>query len=141
MYYLDTSVVVALYIPELKSNRIQALVSDCGGGGTAISTLTELEFNSAVSRRVRMKEISPEDGLLIISQFQLHVKNRLYRMISLSQAENNLARDWMGNFETSLRSLDALHLALAFSNKMELVSADVALVKSAGKLGIKAISI
>ncbi len=141
MYYLDTSVVVALYIPEMKSNRIQALVSDCGGGGTAISTLTELEFNSAVSRRVRMKEISRKDGFLIISQFQLHVKNRLYRMISLTQVEYSLARDWLGNLETSLRSLDALHLAAAFSNKMEMVSADTSLVKSAGKLGIKTISI
>ena len=62
-------------------------------------------------------------------------------MISLSQAEYSLARDWIGNFETSLRSLDTLHLALAFSNKMELVSVDASLVKSAGKLGIKALRI
>ncbi len=141
MYYLDTSVVVALYIPELKSSRIQAFVSECGGGGTTISTLTELEFNSAVSRRVRMKEISRKDGLMIISEFQLHVKNRIFKIIPITQTEYSLAANWVGNLETPLRSLDALHLAASFSNKLELVSADTSLVKSAGTLGIEAISI
>ncbi len=135
MYYLDTSVLVALYLPEPRSKKIQTFVR--GEGKTALSSLTEVEFNSAVSRRVRMKEISREHGRQIISQFQLHMKNRIFETYPVMQREYDLARYWIGNFETPLRTLDALHLAVVFSNKLDFVTADTAFVKSAKKLGIK----
>ena len=137
MYYLDTSVLVALYIPESKSNEIQVFVSS--SGQTALSSLNEVEFYSALSRRVRMKEISHNDGQRIISQFQLHRKSQIYRTYLIMQKEYDLARNWIGNFETPLRTLDGLHLAVAFSNNLEIVTADTALTKSAKKLRIKAI--
>lgn len=57
------------------------------------------------------------------------------------QKECNIARNWIGNFETPLRTFDALHLAVAFSNKLEIVTSDIALGKSANKPGIKVIVI
>ena len=135
MYYLDTSVLVALYLPESKSDEIQTLIT--GKGITALSSLSEIEFYSAISRRVRMKEVSRNDGQKIISQFQMHIKTRIYKTFSIMQKEYGLACNWIGNFETPLRTLDALHLAVAFSNKLYLVTADAALAKSAKKLDIK----
>ncbi len=58
----------------------------------------------------------------------------------MMQKEYDIARNWIGNFETPLRTLDALHLAVAFTNKLDIVTADIALAKSAEILGIKAIS-
>jgi len=139
MYYLDTSVLVALYLPEAKSNEIETFIGS--KGQTALSSLSELEFYSAVSRCVRMKEVSSTDGRKIISEFQLHINNHIYRMLSIMQKEYDLARNWIGNFETPLRSLDALHLAVAFSNKLVLVTSDTALAKSADKLGVKIVAI
>ncbi len=139
MYYLDTSVLVALYIPEFKSSEIQSFVS--GNGKTAISSLCEIEFSSAISRRVRMNEISRKDGSIIISQFQLHIKKRIFQTFPVTQAEYDLACNWIGNFETTLRFPDALHLAIAFSNRLELFTADTALAQSAEKLDIKIKSI
>ncbi len=134
MLYLDTSVLVALYLPELKSNKIQELVMH--NGQTALSPLSEVEFFSALSRRVRMKEISREDGNRIISKFQLHRKIQVYKNFPIMQKEYELSRNWIGNFETPLRTLDALHLSVAFTNNLKLITADTAFAKSAEKLGI-----
>ncbi|NQT59230.1 MAG: type II toxin-antitoxin system VapC family toxin [Bacteroidetes bacterium] len=134
MLYLDTSVLVALYIPEPKSEKIQKFVS--AKGKTALSSLTEVEFSSAVSRRTRMNEISYEDGLQVFSRFQVHVKSRLFEMYPIMQREYDLAREWIGKLETPLRTLDALHLAVAFSNQLILVTADVSFAAAARKLGI-----
>ena len=134
MYYLDTSVLVALYIPEPKSNGIQKIIRK--KSETALSSLCEVEFYSAISRRIRMKEVSREDGNKIILQFQLHLKTQLYKMFPIMQKEYDIARKWIGNFDTPLRTLDALHLAVAFSNNLEFFTADIALGKSADKLGI-----
>ena len=135
MLYLDTSVLVALYIPEPKSEKIQKFVS--GKGKTALSSLTEVEFSSAVSRRNRMKEMSHEDGFQVISRFQIHVKSRIFEMYPVMQREYDLARDWIRKLDTPLRTLDALHLAVAFSNQLVLVTADTSFAAAAKKLGIK----
>ena len=139
MYYLDTSVLVALYIPEFKSRKIQNFIT--GSREISISPLSKVEFNSAVSRRVRMKEISREDGFKIISYFQLHLKDRIYQNFPILQKEYELAQNWIGNFNTALRSLDALHLAVSFTNKLELVTSDIILAKAAVNFGIKIIEI
>ena len=139
MYYLDTSVLAALYIPEIKSNKIQELIK--GKGETAISSLTRVELHSAVSRRIRMKEISMEDGNRILSYFQLHIKNKIYRNFPIMEKDYELAQNWIGNFQTPLRTLDALHLAVAFSNNLELVTSDILLAESGNRLGIKIIKI
>ncbi|TSA09638.1 MAG: PIN domain-containing protein [Deltaproteobacteria bacterium] len=50
-----------------------------------------------------------------------------------------LARDWMGQFNTSLRTLDALHLAVASSEGLTLVTADEGLAKAAKALAVNAL--
>jgi predicted nucleic acid-binding protein len=135
MHYLDTSALVAYYIPEAKSAKVDKLLSSLETA--AVSSLTEVEFNSAVSRRVRMKEIGREDGHRVVSQFSLHLKERRFRIYPVMQREYDLARDWLGNFESALRTLDALHLAVVFSNQLELVTADVSFGKTARAYGVR----
>ncbi|PIP08776.1 MAG: hypothetical protein COX51_02615, partial [Syntrophobacteraceae bacterium CG23_combo_of_CG06-09_8_20_14_all_50_8] len=48
-----------------------------------------------------------------------------------------LARDWLALWNTTLRSLDALHLALTASGDMTIVTADQQLAKSAQALSLK----
>ncbi len=135
MHYLDTSALVALYFPEAMSAKVQKLCS--ATPALAVSALSEVELYSAVSRRVRIDELSEEDAQRVLSLFQVHVSEGSYRMIAVGQRDYALARDWIATFHTPLRTLDALHLAVAFSNGLCVVTADRLLAKSAKHFGIK----
>lgn len=134
MLFLDTSIVVALYIPEEKSSRAEKLIAQ--EKQLAVCSLTEVEFNSAVSRQVRMKALSRNQGHQVISEFQLHQKQRVFIPYPIMQKDYEIARDWLSTFDSSLRTLDALHLAVAYSNKLTLATADKDFAKSAKVLGI-----
>ncbi len=47
------------------------------------------------------------------------------------------AREWISRFETPLRTLDALHLAIAAENDLCLVTSDAGFAISAETFGIK----
>ena len=135
MHYIGTSALVAFYVPEGVSGKVQRFYSSLDTA--AISALTEVEVYSAVSRRVRMKELARDDARSVVSRFKAHVEGRLYQMIPLTEREFALARTWLGAFETSLRALDALHLAAAFANDLVLVTVDKALVRSGRYFGVE----
>ncbi len=135
MIYLDTSVLAALYWAEALSDIVEELVlveSELG-----LSQLVEVELFSALSRRVRMREISPEEATAIVQRFQADLDSSFYSCIAVEPIHYNLAREWISRFETPLRTLDALHLAIASQNNIRLVTADEALAASAGVLGVE----
>ena len=134
MLLLDTSVVVAFYIPEANSHRVQRLFSS--ETPLAISSLAQVEFTSAIARLVRMKSLSKAAGRRVLAEFESHVQQKLYAFSPITQETYELARHWLGSFTTSLRTLDALQLAVAHSNGLPLVTADKALAKAAKKLGV-----
>lgn len=135
MPYLDTSVLVAFYLPEPMNSKVQKLCS--GSDGIAISGLSEVEFHSALARRIRMSELSKDDALKVLSQFKVHVDSGYYRMIAIEQRDYMQARDWLATFHTPLRTLDALHLAAAFSNGLAVATADRVFAASARHFGVK----
>ena len=135
MPYLDASVVVAFYLPEPMTAKVQRLFS--GTEALAISSLSEVEFHSAIARRVRMNELATDDALKVLSQFKVHVDDALYRMLAVKHSDYALARDWLATFHAPLRTLDALHLAVAFSNGLAVVTADKAFAESARRFGLK----
>ena len=134
MRYLDTSVVVAYYIPEKKSKRVNALLSS--SGRFHISPLTQVEFYSAVSRLTRMKSLQKPDAEKVISQFDIHCSDQLYRMVPITGGVFEFARQWISSFDTPLRTLDALHLAAAYANELTLVTDDAILAQSARHIGL-----
>lgn len=135
MLVLDTSVIVAYYIPEANSRRVQRLFSSATP--LAISPLTEVEFASAIARLVRMDAITTSDGRRVFEEFQSHIEQKFYAFFPLTPDVYELARDWIGSFETALRTLDALQLAVAHANDVPFMTADKALAKAARQLGVK----
>lgn len=134
MIYLDTSVVVPLYCSEALTDTVEELLVNEPELG--LSNLTKVEFSSAIARRVRMGEILRESAREIIEQFQAHIDAELYTLITVEPIHYRIAREWIGGLETSLRTLDALHLAIAYSQDIPLVTADAALANSAESLGV-----
>lgn len=135
MIYLDTSVIAPFYWAEPLSDLVEELMRS--QSELNLSQLVEVELMSALSRRVRMREISQATANKIGDRFETHLNNDFYRLISLESVHYQLARNWIARFNTSLRTLDALHLACASSNNLRLVTADEALAASADVLKIE----
>ena len=135
--YVDTSVLVAYYCPEPLSRKADAILS--GQLRPAVSALTEVEFYSAVSRKIREKALARKDAARITSKFMGHLDGGYYSVLSVGIDHYRLARDWIGMFRFPLRTLDVLHLAIASSEGLEIVTSDPGLYKSAKALSLKPI--
>lgn len=137
MYYIDTSVLVAYYCPEEISEKVEAFL--LGLKSPSISTLTELELFSAVSRKIREGHMKKQDGDRITALFLSHINENFYNYIPIKTHHYRLARDWIGMFATPLRTLDALHLAVASTEELILVTVDKILARSAELLSVKTV--
>ena len=135
MAYIDTSVLVAYYCPEPLSATAEKVIR--GADAPAISPLTEVEFCSALAIKVRTRELNMKVAERLLSQFRVHLEERLYRIVPVETKEYLLAADWIGRFAVPLRAVGALHLATAFSNGLELVTADKNLARSARHFGVE----
>jgi len=135
MYYIDTSVLAAYYCPEPLSGQIQSFLRE--QSRPAISDLTEVELFSAIARKVRMGEISTSDGNRIISKFLSHMHGGLFTTVLVESHHWRIARGWIGLFATPLRTLDALHLAIASAGDFTLVTSDQRLFQAADTFAVK----
>ena len=135
MYYIDTCVLAAYYCPETLSDKVQTFLR--AQVSPAINDLTGVELFSAVSKKVRMGELSHADGNRILSKFQSHVTANLFRIIPIVRQHWQIARGWLSLFNTSLRTLDALHLAVASAEQLTLFTFDRQLLDAANALGVQ----
>ena len=135
MYYIDTSVLAAYYCPEHISEKVQSFLT--AQNYPAISSLTEVELCSAISKKVRIGELSHADGNRIISKFQFHLAGDFFRIIPIESGHWRIARGWLSLFNTPLRTLDALHLAVSSCEQLTIIAADRQLLDSAKTLGVQ----
>jgi predicted nucleic acid-binding protein len=135
MVYLDTSVLVAYYYPEPISPLVEKFVRTLSR--PSICVLTEVEFASALSRKVRENTLTPEDANRIEKLFQSHVEEGLYRRLMIDADHYQRAKSWILQFVVPLRSLDAIHLAVAAGNRLKLASSDQGLCHAARHYGIE----
>ena len=91
MYYVDTSVLVAYYYPELISETAEKII--LRSERPCISSLTEVEFASAPTRKVREKNLSPEDGNKIFKKFQSHIEQSLYILAVVEDKHYQIAKN------------------------------------------------
>jgi uncharacterized protein len=132
--YIDTSVLAAYYCPEALSDQAQALLLN--QVKPAISDLTQVELLSAVSTKVRTGELSRKHGNLSISKFQSHINSDLFTVLRIEKEHWHIAGGWLSLFNTTLRTLDALHLAVVSANELMLITSDHHLANAAKALGI-----
>jgi hypothetical protein len=137
MVYVDTSVLVAYYCPEPLSEKVEAFLTT--HVQPIISALTEIELFSAVSKKVRTKEMKRKDAGRVVARFLADMENGYYTYLPVEASYYRLARDWIGMFSLSLRTLDALHLAISSSEGLDIVTTDPGLFKSAKALSMNAI--
>lgn len=134
MLYLDTSVLAAYYCPEVISDRVERVL--LAADQPAISPLVEVEFVSALARKVREKELAKEVANRVINQFQAHIDHNLYHWLAIEHHHYQKAFHWIARFSKPLRTLDALHLAVAATESADLLTADAQLARAAKEFGV-----
>lgn len=134
LYYLDTSALLPYYRREPVSDAVQHFLQ----GVTApvrISALTEVEFASSLARLVRLHETQEVHAVQITELFAQDCAVGLFLKLPVGDAHYKQAKDWLNRRLTTLRTLDALHLACSAAVGAALVTADRTLYASAEYLG------
>lgn len=135
MLYVDTSILLAFYRAEAESDRAQRLLSSLEQPAL-ISSLTEVEFASALARWVRTKDIRDADASRIHAAFQTDVDEGCYQSIPLAISHYRQATVWLLTRKSSIRTLDALHLACAAKRQAALASFDKTMRAAARVFGV-----
>ncbi|SRR5579871_5352813 len=135
--YIDTSVLGAYYCPEALSAAAEEAILRLGT--PVISNLSEVEFCSLVAKKCRLNELKKRQAREIIDLFSNHVAEGFYRRMPLTAEHFIKARTLIASMTSSLRSLDALHLAVATSGGLNLVTADLEFARAAKSLKARAL--
>ena|SRR3984885_13812165 len=114
--YVDSSALAKLYVPEAESDRLDTFLR--GKVGLMISELAITEVLSAVARRKRERELEPELANRIRDAVLTDADSGSFARLHLDPAVHRRAEGLLLATDTvHLRTLDALHLALAFSGE------------------------
>jgi predicted nucleic acid-binding protein len=112
--YVDSSALAKLYVPERDSDEVDAYLR--GKTGLMISELAISEVLSALVRRKREGELSSVLANRIRDALLADADSGAFARVSLDPAVHRHAeRLLLMTTSVPLRTLDALHLALAFS--------------------------
>lgn len=135
MLYADTSVLLAFYRTEINSPSVETIFMQ-NAGQIALSPLVRVEAGSAIARWCRMGEINESQAHQVEVGLQSDIAAGRYHQISLSAGVFDRALAWLSLRKTSLRTLDALHLAAAAQTEACLLTADQKLADAARVLGV-----
>lgn len=143
LYFLDTSALAKRYLPEAGSLWVFSLLEGAGDSVT-ISAITSVELSSALARRCRTGEISPEQRDTQYRQFV--ADSSVLEIIEVTEGIMSEASRLLFALPVGLRSLDAIQLAtlLRWSEQLKanniepgtFVVADSALRDAAVALGL-----
>lgn len=123
------------YSPESRSDRCEELI--LSSTRPVISDLCTVELVSVLARKVRRAELETVDAERIRSLFQSQIEGSFFTLVPVERHHFRLAQDWIGRFTAPLRSLDALHVAVAASDGISIATADRALASCAEVFGVE----
>jgi predicted nucleic acid-binding protein len=143
-YFLDTSALVKRYRAEQGTDRIDALFAE-PGSLVVISRLGLVEAVSAFAMKVRTRELSLDDFLIVRRRLAADIAHRTISLVRLLVGHYRDAERLLEQYAIAqrLRSLDAIQLSVALSPKSagridRFVSADQLLVGLAAQEGLPA---
>jgi predicted nucleic acid-binding protein len=144
MVYVDTSVLIKLYIKEdlsrEASNRIKK-----NNEAVPLTRFHELEFTNAIQLKQFRSEITEDETLRIMTKFKEHENKGIYYRPQLDWSEIfNYSVDLSKKHTATIgaRSLDILHVASALSIKAEkFLTVDGRQSELATRAGLKIVEI
>ena len=135
--YFDTSALAKWYINESDSENVETFLRN--HGPVAISVLTSVEMRSLLTRRRKNRDFDPEMEMRIWATFNEDVQRKHLIRLAVSEDIFHSAINIIAMLpEISLRTLDALHLAICHNNDIpRIATADKIMADSASKLGME----
>ena len=135
-FYLDTCLLVSLAFGDGGFPALEIWLEQAQSSSLWISQLVILELSDVLARSQRRGDRSADQvaGMhLMLSEF---AKERL-GLLEPRSPDFERACEWVKDSRSpALRGADALHLAIAQSHNLELITADQALVQAAQARGI-----
>lgn len=131
--YLDASVIVALLTNDPLTSRAEALLR----ASTPILVLSDFaaaEFASAIARRVRMGEVTAAEAHAAFSTLDAWAA-RVMDRIETTAADVKGAEAFLRRLDLTLRTPDALNIAIAQRVGAHLATFDTKMAASARALG------
>ncbi len=142
VYFFDSSALVKLYHSEKGSERVTEFFNE-PGRRILISRLAGVEIFSALALKVRTGHLDALTGQALRLRFMAHVSTGEIEVLSVQTAHYSSAEDLIARHgdRRSLRTLDAIHLAVALDVQSRLgldafVAADAALAEVAAVVGL-----
>lgn len=132
--YLDASVLVSFFTADALSDSADRFLRS-GVGEVVVSDFAAAEFASAVSRLVRMKRLKPDDAREVLEDFDTWVE-RAAAMAEIASEDIAAAARYLRRLDLTLRTPDAVNIAIAHRISATLATFDAPMADSARALGV-----
>lgn len=123
MLYLDAALLVASVTNEVETDRVQRWLSANSASDLIISDWVITELSSALSIKVRTRQVTSEERSAALSAFR-ETSAQSFLSVPVTGAHFRIAARFADNHELGLRAGDALHLAVAFEQGATLCTLD-----------------
>ena len=132
--YVDTSALAKWYVAESGSEAFDDFM--CHHSPTHISRLTIVELRCMLARRRRNQQLTAAVEKKVFREFESHIRDGIFVVLAMSDAHFVRALEILGELRSlPLRTLDALHLAVADSQDIATIAtADQVMVDAARAL-------
>jgi uncharacterized protein len=108
--YLDTSSLIKLYHTEAGTKELDDIFQSNQVTEVFVSSMAKVEFNSALWKKVRTKNLMEEEATSIIESFKTDYTN--YNFIEVTNEVILTARELVSHYGLNgLRTLDSVQLA------------------------------
>lgn len=137
MVYLDTSALLKRYVPEAHSDAFEEYLAPLMPA--VVSRLTLVELRSGLARKRREGAIAADREQAAVTEIRIDVQDGLLQVQPSTDQHFNDAFRLIDQLpDIPLRTLDALHLAIAQSIRaQELATADDTMARAAAALGMR----
>lgn len=136
---LDASVLVALFTEDALSAEADAILSASRVTST-VSDFAAAEFASAVSRKFRSGEVAEHGALRAFANFDEWLAAGP-QTVDVRSDDLRTAATFMRRLDLSLRTPDAIHVAIAMRLGLPLATFDRRLAADAARLGVSTVGL